>query len=311
MRPILTCLAVLTLGVALGQAPAPKDKPAPTKLYVPLGNGIYVQMRKKEVLKTVLVRDKAGDPDPEEGTLRVHRYQGVNNNQVHELKIGGSERVVHADLTLEEGKIHVFEKDGGKERHFMVIGRTGRDDPTTISLAGKALGTALLEMTALDGKKEVHEIVVRRELVLPEGVSYRFAMPGGGIITDAATAQNNTIRLVPADKPLAIVVHALAPGQETMTLKGPGEKIEVVEVFVRKVDKTITVGEKQRVQLASKKVIEVARLEDSRPLRLRSVIDDPTTVELEGLGVGATKLLLKGLDAKVEVIEVGIFPKKQ
>jgi hypothetical protein len=120
------------------------------------------------------------------------------------------------------------------------------------------------------------------------------------------SVQDDTIVSGPTqlDTP-TVVLTGLAAGKTQVTLTDADGKRETYQVTVQKRQFTVTVGQTIRIRMSSKKPIAKVFNEKPGIVRISTVQDDPTTIQVTGLAPGMVRITLVDGDGREEVHEAG------
>lgn len=185
------------------------------------------------------------------------------------------------------------------------------DNPNAIMVNGLALGDTVLTLEDAAGKKERYELVCRRELVVPLGVSIRLELVSKKPVgkADSGGFKVARVRTLP-DDPLAIQLDALAPGLCLVALSDKEGKKEEIRIEVRKVHLLLEPGETKKLQLSSKAVIDTVALDVGGIVDIAQTVN-ADFIELKGVAVGVVRVLLTDKDKKTETFDIGVKAKKE
>jgi hypothetical protein len=113
-----------------------------------------------------------------------------------------------------------------------------------VVLRGLAPGTTLVTVTDASGKRMVLQVVVRREVTLPPGVTYRLQRSDRKALRTAVSLDERICRLErPVDDETLVYLHAAAPGATRVTLTDREGAAETHDIFVRAADVFTSVGQ--------------------------------------------------------------------
>lgn len=203
-------------------------------------------------------------------------------------------------------------------------------DPSRLIVRAVGVGDTAMTLEDVDGKKEKYELVVRRGMVVPLGVSMRVEAASKKAIdkADSSDVKVARVRAVPGE-PKAVEVEPVMPGGCFITLIDKEGKKEEIRIAVTKVQLLLEVGETQKLQISTKAGLKMVCLEsdgivelilqtpkenvvelkgDARCVLIKTPKED--FIEVKGVAPGAVQVFLTDKNDKAEVFEVGVKTKK-
>ncbi len=174
-----------------------------------------------------------------------------------------------------------------------------------VVLRGLAPGRTRVTVTGQDGKREVTEVLVRREVTLPAGVTRRLRRSDQRPIRAAVSSDDKVCRVQPASgAPAVVYLDGRAPGDCHVTLTDAQGEPETYEVSVRRAQLLIPLGDLARVR--SENAVRIVVNEREEVVRVGPL--GTYYVGALGRAVGVSELVITDVEGKRRVIEVGVRP---
>jgi hypothetical protein len=182
-----------------------------------------------------------------------------------------------------------------------------------VILRGLAPGTTRVTVTDDKGKREIVEVVVRRQVTLPVGVTYPLRRSDGKPLRAAVSSNEKVCRVERAtDDPALVYLNGLASGTSHVTLTDPEGRPERHEVIVRAAQLIIALGDMKPLPRKETKGLPPRKaprtLVNERDDVLYVIAISSTTVVVEARAVGVSTVILRDVEDNEERIDVGVRP---
>jgi Flp pilus assembly secretin CpaC len=190
---------------------------------------------------------------------------------------------------------------------------TLEDRHDSFTLVGRKLGTTHLTLTDKAGKTMKLEVVVRLEQMVPLDVALPLKLTSGKRIRSFQVSDDKIVKIEAMKDDVATVeVTGASEGETGITLVGEDGKVDRVQVFVKKCDRILTVGETVQLRMKEGGFCDAFHsFPEVGNLGQRGNHNGPgKEVAFSALAPGVTLVQFSGPGAGVlETIVVGVKPK--